>query len=140
MGLGANVAKDAVYPTTFVGGSSQPLNGANRYVLHFDKGGLPPANAFWSLTMYDAQSFLAANPIDRYNIAGWMPLKYNPDGSLDVYIQHESPGKTKASNWLPAPAGDFSVTLRAYWPKETMLDGSWTPPAIQRTDEPKTFN
>jgi hypothetical protein len=140
MGLGANLAKDAVYPTAFMDGSGQQLNGANRYVLHFDKGGVPPANAFWSLTMYDAQSFLAANPIDRYNIAGWMPLKHNPDGSLDVYIQHESPGKPKASNWLPAPAGDFSVTLRVYWPKETMLDGSWTPPAIQRTDEPKTFN
>ena len=87
---------------------------------------------FWSLTLYNAQSFLVDNPINRYNIAGWMPLAYNPDGSLDVYIQHESPGRYKESNWLPAPAGTFSVTLRGYWPRETMLDGSWKPPGIQK--------
>jgi hypothetical protein len=131
-GIGANLPKDAIYPTAFVDGKGQGLNGANRYTLHFEKGNLPPANAFWSLTMYDAQSFLAANPINRYNIAGWMPLTYNQDGSLDVYIQHNSPGTPKESNWLPAPAGRFSVTLRVYWPKESMLDGSWKPPAIQK--------
>jgi hypothetical protein len=134
-GLGANLAKDAVYPTAFVDANGQPLNGANRYMLHFDKGALPPVNAFWSLTMYDAQSFLVANPINRYNIAGWMPLTYNPDGSLDVYLQHESPGPHKESNWLPAPAGPFNVTLRMYWPKESVLDGSWKPPAIQEVGE-----
>jgi len=131
-GIGANLAKDAVYPTAFLDGDGQPLTSANRYVLHFDNGALPAVNAFWSLTMYDAQSFLAANPINRYNIAGWMPLKYNPDGSLDVYIQRESPGKAKESNWLPAADGSFSVTLRMYWPKESVLDGSWKPPAIQK--------
>jgi hypothetical protein len=132
MGIGANLAKDAVYPTAFVDGDNQPLTGANRYVLHFDKGRLPPVTAFWSITMYDAASFLAANPIDRYNIAGWMPLKYNPDGSLDVYLQHDSPGTQKESNWLPAPEGMFNVTLRMYWPKESVLDGSWKPPAVQK--------
>jgi hypothetical protein len=132
VGIGANLAKDAVYPTAFVDGDSQPLTGGNRYVLHFDKGGLPPVNAFWSITMYDAASFLAANTINRYNIAGWMPLKYNPDGSLDVYLQHDSPGSQKESNWLPAPEGPFNVTLRMYWPKESVLDGSWKPPAIQK--------
>jgi len=131
-GIGANLAKDAVYPTAFVDGDGQPLTGANRYLLHFDKGSLPPVNAFWSLTMYDAQSFLAANPINRYNIAGWMPLKYNRDGSLDVYVQHDSPGTQKQSNWLPAPEGAFNVTLRMYWPKESVLDGAWKPPAIQK--------
>ena len=132
VGVGANLAKDAVYPGVFADGSGQPLTGTNQYVIHFDKGGLPPVNAFWSLTMYDAQSFLAANPINRYNIAGWMPLKYNVDGSLDVYVQHESPGSGRQSNWLPAPAGEFSLTLRMYWPKEEVLDGSWKPPAIQK--------
>lgn len=131
MGLGANLASDAVYPTAFVDGDGKPLNGANRYVLHFNKGQMPPANAFWSVTMYNAQSFLASNPINRYNIAAWMPLKYNPDGSLDIYIQRESPGKEKEPNWLPAPQGEFSVTMRIYWPKESMLDGTWKPPAIE---------
>jgi len=142
VGLGANLAKDAVYPTAFVDGDGEPLTGANRYVLHFDKAGLPPVNAFWSLTMYDAQNFLAANPINRYNIAGWMPLTYNADGSLDVLIQHASPGKHRESNWLPAPDGSFNVTLRMYWPKDAVLDGSWTPPAIRKADNVKenTFN
>jgi hypothetical protein len=138
VGIGANLAKDAVYPTAFVDGDTQTLTGVNRYVVHFDKGGLPPVNAFWSLTMYDAESFLAANPINRYNIAGWMPLKYNPDGSLDVYIQHDSPGKQKESNWLPAPEGAFNVTLRMYWPKEPVLDGSWKPPAIEKVQAART--
>ena len=131
MGLGANIAKDAVYPTAFVDSDRKMLNGDNRYVLHFDRGEMPPANAFWSVTMYDAQSFFVANPINRYNVAAWMPLKYNPDGSLDIYIQRDSPGKEKEANWLPAAKGDFSVTMRIYWPKESVLDGSWKPPAIQ---------
>ncbi len=134
IGLGANLPQDAMYPTAFEDSDGQPLTGSNRYVLHFGKGALPPANAFWSLTMYDARSFLVENPTNRYNIAGWMPLTYNPDGSLDVYIQHDSPGGGKESNWLPAAAGEFSVTLRVYWPKETMLDGSWKPPAIRRVE------
>jgi hypothetical protein len=79
-------------------------------------------NAFWSITMYNAQSFFVANPINRYNIAAWMPLKYNADGSLDVYIQRDSPGKDKESNWLPAAEAEFSLTMRIYWPKESMLD------------------
>jgi hypothetical protein len=137
-GLGANLAKDAVYPTAFVDGEGQPLTGGNRYALHFDKGGLPPVNAFWSLTMYDAESFFSANPIHRYSIAGWMPLKYNPDGSLDVYIQHDSPGTQKESNWLPAPEGAFNVTLRMYWPKEAVLDGTWKPPAIEKAQAART--
>ena len=130
IGLGANLAADAIYPTAFVDGNDKPLNGANRYLLYFDKGKMPPANAFWSVTMYDAQSFLVANPMNRYNIAGWMPLKYNADGSLDIYIQRESPGKEKEPNWLPQ--GDFSVTMRVYWLEEAMLDGTWKPPAIEK--------
>lgn len=100
------------------------------YVLHFDKGQMPPTNAFWSLTMYNAQSFFVDNPINRYDIAAWMPLKYNADGSLDIYIQRDSPRKDKEPNWLPAAEGDFSVTMRIYWPKESMLDSSWKPLGI----------
>jgi hypothetical protein len=131
IGFGANIAADAVYPSAFVGGNGKPLSGANRYILHFDKGQIPPAKAFWSVTMYNAQSFMVANPIHRYNIAAWMPLKYNKDGSLDIYMQREAPGKDKESNWLPAPEGEFSPTMRIYWPKEAVLDGTWKPPAIQ---------
>ena len=125
------MANDAVYPSAFVDGDGKPLTGANRYVLHFDKGQTPPTKAFWSVTMYDAQSFFVPNPINRYDIAAWMPLKYNEDGSLDIYIQREAPGKDKESNWLPAPEGEFSPTMRIYWPKESVLDGTWKPPAIQ---------
>jgi hypothetical protein len=134
IGLGANIPADAIYPNAFTDADVKPLTGANRYVVHFDKGQTPPANAFWSLTMYDAQSFFVENPIKRYNIAGWMPLKYNRDGSLDVYIQKDSPGKNKEANWLPAAAGDFSITMRVYWPKPAMLDGSWTPPPLKRVN------
>jgi len=130
LGLGANLTADAVYPTAFIDSTGQPLNGANRYTMHFDKGQTPPVNAFWSLTMYDAASFFADNPINRYNLAGWMPLKYNKDGSLDLYIQRESPGKDKQANWLPAAQGDFSVTNRMYWPKAEVVDGTWRAPGI----------
>ncbi len=130
VGLGANLAKDAIYPTAFNGNDGKPLTGKNRYVIHFDKGQMPPANAFWSITMYDGKSFLVDNPINRYNIAAWMPLKYNPDGSLDIYLQTDSPGKGKESNWLPAAKGEFSPTMRIYWPQEAAIDGKWQPPAI----------
>jgi hypothetical protein len=131
IGLGANIPADAIYPNAFVDGDGKPLNGAHRYVVHFDKGQTPPANAFWSLTMYDAESFMVENPINRHNIAGWMPLKYNKDGSLDVYIQKDTPGSDKEVNWLPAAVEDFSITMRVYWPKPAMLDGTWTPPPVR---------
>lgn len=86
------------------------------------------------MTMYDAQSFMVETPINRYDIAGWMPLKYNQDGSLDVYVQKDSPGKDKEANWLPDAAGDFSITMRVYWPKPAMLDGRWTPPPVKRVN------
>lgn len=135
IGLGANLPADAVYPSAFVDGDGQPLNGAHRYVLHFEKGATPPVSAFWSVTMYDAQSFFVDNNLSRYAISSWMPLKRNADGSLDIYIQHASPGKDKETNWLPAPNGDFNVTLRMYWPtdkKPSILDASWKPSAIRR--------
>jgi len=135
VGLGANLPEDAVYPTTYVDAEGKALNGANRYTLHFDKGLTPPVNAFWSVTMYDAQSFFVDNAIDRYAIGSWMPLKRNSDGSIDLYLQQDSPGNDKAANWLPAPAGDFNLTLRMYWPNDknpSIIDGSWEPPAVTR--------
>jgi hypothetical protein len=133
--FGANLPADAIYPTAFVDGNTDALSGANRYVLHFDAGRTPPVNAFWSVTMYDSQSFFVDNPIDRYAVSSWMPLRRNADGSLDIYIQHDSPGSDKESNWLPCASGDFNVTLRMYWPKDSapsILDGSWTPPPITK--------
>ncbi|NJD33167.1 MAG: DUF1254 domain-containing protein [Gammaproteobacteria bacterium] len=135
IGLGANLPQDAVYPSAFVDGDGQALDGANRYVIHFDKDSTPPVQAFWSITMYDASSFFVANPINRYAVSSWMPFRKNPDGSLDIYLQAESPGKDKESNWLPAPAAPFNVTLRMYWPTETppsIMDGSWKPPAVTK--------
>lgn len=125
IGFGANLEADAIYPGTYNDSEGQPLNGANRYTLHYEKGQTPPANAFWSLTMYDSDSFFVPNSINRYNIAAWMPLKYNKDGSLDIYLQKDSPGKALESNWLPAPEGDFNLTNRIYWPKPEALDGTW---------------
>jgi hypothetical protein len=133
IGLGANIGADAIYPNAFTDGDGKPLNGANRYVLHFNKGETPPANAFWSLTMYNAQSFFVENPLNRFNISSWMPVKYNPDGSLDLYVQKDSPGKDKEANWLPADAGEFSITMRVYWPKPAMLESTWLPPPVKLT-------
>ncbi len=133
--FGANLPADAIYPTTFVDGDGRQLNGANRYTLHFDQGQSPPVRAFWSVTLYDPQSFFVANPIDRYAVSSWMPLARNADGSIDIYVQRDSPGKDREANWLPAAAGDFNLTLRMYWPREhgpSIIDGSWQPPAVRR--------
>ncbi len=111
---------------------NQPLTGKNNYQIHFDKDQLPPVKAFWSITLYNSESFLVQNSLDRYALGDRDPLVFNNDGSLDIYIQHESPGKEKESNWLPAPQGSFNLTMRLYWPESKVLDGSWTPPAIER--------
>jgi hypothetical protein len=110
------------------------LNGGNHYVLHFAKGELPPVKAFWSLTMYNDKLFFAENPLNRYSLGGRDPLKLNPDGSLDLYLQHESPGAEKIDNWLPAPEGDFELALRLYWPEEAALSGKWKPSAVKRAE------
>ncbi len=134
IGLGANLPQDAVYPSAFVDADEKPFDGANRYVIHFDKGSTPPVDAFWSITLYGEDSFFIANPINRFAISSWMPLKKNADGSVDIYVQHASPGKDKELNWLPAGEKAFNLTLRMYWPKEkppSILDGSWKPPAVK---------
>jgi hypothetical protein len=131
-GLGANLPEDAIYPLNLADESGRPLDGANNYTLHFDKSDLPPANAFWSVTLYDAQGFQVANALDRFAVSSWMPFKYNPNGSLELYIQHESPGPDKQSNWLPAPEGAFNLTMRLYAPKPEALTGKWNPPSVVR--------
>jgi hypothetical protein len=127
-GLGCNLPEDAVYPCAFVDGEGNPLSGANKYALHFEKGETPPANAFWSITMYDKDGFQVPNPIDRFAIGSYDKLTFNADGSLDIYVQAESPGKDRESNWLPAPQGLFEPTMRLYSPRPEVLDLTWAPP------------
>jgi len=132
IGIGANLPSDAVYPTTFVDGRGNPLRGTHNYRLHFDVGQLPPAHAFWSITLYNSESFLVKNPINRYSLNDRDPLQFNSDGSLDIYIQHELPSKDKVANWLPSPEDYFNLTLRLYWPDQSVLDGTWQPPAVEK--------
>lgn len=135
IGLGANRPQDAIYPVSKADAQGQAYNGANRYVMRFPKGQLPPVAGFWSLTMYDDGYFFVDNPLDRYSISPRQNLQVNADGSTDLYIQKDSPGKDKESNWLPAPSGDFLLMFRTYWPNETapsILDGSWKIPAVQK--------
>jgi hypothetical protein len=130
-GLGANLPDDAIYPLNLADETGKPLDGANNYVIHFEKGATPPVNAFWSITLYDAQGFQIANPLNRFAVSSWMPFVTNPDGSLDLYFQNESPGAAKEANWLPAPKGPFNLTMRLYAPKSQALTGKWKPPVIQ---------
>ena len=133
IGLGAIQPQDAIYPMNLTDADGDPLEGSKRYVLHFSRAELPPVDAFWSVTMYDATHYQVANALNRFAVGDRDDLKYNPDGSLDIYIQHESPGKDKESNWLPSPAkGVLSVTMRLYVPKPKVLDGRWAPPAIKK--------
>ena len=133
IGLGANQPEDAIYPLNLSDTDGKPMVGGKRYVLHFSKAELPPVDAFWSVTMYDATGFQVANELNRFAIGDRDALKYNADGSLDIYIQHESPGKDNESNWLPSMAkGVLGVTMRLYAPRPQALDGRWVPPAIKK--------
>jgi len=134
IGLGANRPQDAVYPTSEAGADGKPYEGTNKYVVRFAKGQMPPANAFWSITMYNAEYFFVDNPLNRYTLSSRNTLKPNADDSTDLYIQKDSPGPDKEPNWLPAPAGRFVLMMRLYWPKETdpsIIKGSWTPPPVR---------
>jgi hypothetical protein len=130
--LGANLPEDAIYPRARVDSEGKPFVGTNRYELHFAKEQLPPVEAFWSVTLYNSKQAFVDNPIGRYAIGDRDRLKFNSDGSLTLYIQHESPSADKMSNWLPAPKEEFNLIMRLYWPKKSALDGSWTPPGVQR--------
>ncbi|MCY1225081.1 hypothetical protein D9M72_372710 [compost metagenome] len=136
-GIYGNSKEEAIYPAYYIDSSGQKLSGANRYIVRFAPGQLPPVNAFWSLTMYDLKTrLLVANPISRYLINSPMlpDLKRDADGGITLYVQHESPGKELESNWLPAPSGPFVAALRLFWPKPEALNGNWKAPAMQRID------
>jgi len=135
IGLGANRIQDACYPTSQKDADGKDFVGSNKYVMRFPKGQLPPVGGFWSLTMYDENYFFVANPINRQSISARQNLKPNPDGSVDLYIQKDSPGPDKESNWLPAPAGKFVLMLRLYWPNEkspSIINGTWKPPPVRK--------
>ena len=132
MALGANLAEDAVYPATDTDAAGHPLTGENRYLLRFPPGTLPPVKAFWSVTMYGADHFLAANPLGRYALGDRDPMRADPDGTLEMYIQRDDPGPERRANWLPAPAGPFNLIMRLYYPKPAVLDGLWKPPPVVR--------
>jgi len=130
LGLGANLPEDAIYPINLADDTGKPLDGANKYTIHFDKGTAPPVNAFWSVTLYDNDGFQVANSLNRFAVSSWMPFKVNTDGSLDLYFQNESPGTDKEANWLPGPKGPFNLTMRLYAPKSDALTGKWNPPPV----------
>ena len=135
LGIYGNAKEEAIYPVYFIDSAKDKLSGTNRYILRFAPGQLPPVHAFWSLTMYELpSSLLSANPLNRYLINSPMlpSLKRDADGGLTLYVQHESPGKDKEANCLPAPNGPFFAVLRLYWPNPEALNGQWEPPALQR--------
>jgi Uncharacterized conserved protein len=139
-GIYGNDSVEATYPMTKTLADGEALDcSKHNYTLTFAKDQFPPVKAFWSVTMYDGKTqLLIENPINRYLINSPMlpDLKKNPDGSLTLYIQKDSPGKNKESNWLPAPDGPIYLVMRLYWPKETPPsilpagEGTWEPPGI----------
>ena len=136
-GWPANQEKDAVYPYTEVDSSGQKLSGANKYTLTFAKDATPPVEGFWSITMYmiDQGWWFVPNALNKFTVSPRNNLKYNPDGSLTLHFQNESPGPDNEANWLPAPKGPFIPMLRMYWPKEgspSILNGSWKPPTPKK--------
>jgi hypothetical protein len=133
--VGGNVVEDALYPLGLVDADGKKFDGSQKYVLRFAKDQIPPVEAFWSLTLYDKDSYLVDNPINRYALGDRSNCMLGADGSLTIYIQSESPGADKESNWLPAPKqGPFKLALRLYVPKKQVADGAWKPPAVQRTN------
>jgi hypothetical protein len=140
LGWPSQLPNVSLYPTTYVDGTGQKLTGANKYTVTFAKGHMPPVNplAFWSITMYtiDNGLWFYPNPLNKLTVSPRDELKCNADGSLTLYIQHESPGQEKQANWLPAPEGPFALTLRLYWPNTqppSILDATWQPPAVTVT-------
>ncbi|WP_294951119.1 DUF1254 domain-containing protein [Sulfurovum sp.] len=129
-GLGANPYYWAFYPLNVTDKNGKVPTGDKKYVIHFDKE--PPVDAFWSVTIYDKDGFPIDNPMNRYAIGDRDNLKFNADGSVDIYIQNTSPGKEKESNWLPSSAkGVISLVIRMYGPKQVAIDGKWQPPYLE---------
>jgi hypothetical protein len=127
-----NVPQEAVYWTTKVDSTGQKLSGAHDYILHFPPRGLPPNNAFWSLTMADARQRFVPNPINRYSVSDRSGLVQNADGSVDIHIQNIAPAGHE-TNWLPAPSGNFILWLRAYLPDQGILNGTYKVPSVVET-------
>ena len=135
VGLGANLPQDAVYPVVSNDQNGVQLMSENNYTIHFEKEEIPLVNAFWSLTLYNKNDFLAESAINRYSLGDRDELIYNQDGSLDIYIQQSSPGAEKEANWLPTPKeGKFNLTLRLYWPKEEVLKRMWNVPPVVKVE------
>jgi hypothetical protein len=130
--LGENLPQDAVYPSLSVDSEGRPLDGNGKYVLHFDKGKFPPVDAFWSVTAYDTDGYFIPNRLNRQALGDRDKLSANADGSLDLYIQADSPGGDKESNWLPVAKAPFTLLMRLYSPKAEFLEGAWTPPTVRR--------
>ena len=129
--LGANLPEDAVYPNLVYDINGDPMNAKRRYQIHFEADQLPAVNAFWSLTVYNADEFLVENEFKRYALGDRDALNYNEDGSLDLYIQAAPPPEKDRVNWLPTPEeGQFFMTLRLYWPEPEVLSGEWLPPPV----------
>lgn len=135
-GLGTNLPEDGIYPINLADATGKQLDGANAYVLHFDKGATPPVNAFWSVTLYDGEGYQVANSLNRFAVSSWMKFKYDPDGALDLYVQNASPGADKEANWLPALMGPFNLTMRLYAPRNDALTGKWSPPPVLKAASP----
>jgi hypothetical protein len=136
-GWGCNLPEDAVYPIAKVDDAGNALTGANTYVIHFNKGEMPPVQGFWSITMYDKQYYFYPNPLDKLTVSPRNSFKYNADGSLDLYFSHVQPTGVAEANWLPAPADDFILCMRLYWPRTTPpsilppANPSWVPPPVK---------
>src|SRR5262249_43640259 len=131
--LGENLAQDAVYPSLAVDSDGKPFDGGSKYVQHFEKGKLPPVNGFWSVTVYDKDGYFIPNALGRQAIGDRSTLVANADGSVDIFLQAQSPGKGKEANWLPvAAAQPFNLLMRLYWPDKGVLNGTWTPPPVKR--------
>ncbi len=128
--LGENLPQDAVYPALSTDSDRRPLDGSTNYVLHFDKGKLPPVDAFWSVTAYDIEGHFIPNELKRQAIGDRDRLVTNADGSVDLYIQAKSPGKDKDANWLPVGKAPFTLLMRLYSPREEFLEGKWLPPEV----------
>jgi hypothetical protein len=132
-GLGANLNSEALYPSTTLDRQGRPLSGKRAYTVTFPAGELPPVRAFWSLTMYDTDRFLVPNPIGRYTVGDRTAgLRYGRGHSLTIYVSHRAPAARLRANWLPAPAGHFSLYLRLYEPKAAATNGRWQPPTVLR--------
>lgn len=131
IGLGALIPEDAVYPNCSFDKNGDLLDGSKKYTIHFAPDQIPPVNAFWSLTAYNADEFLVKNDLNRFALGDRDDLKFNEDGSLDLYIQANKPNEDQMKNWLPVPAsGPFYLTMRLYWPKQEVLDGKWNVPFV----------